>query len=173
MDNPLTPDYAYWFEVFLTAAGASSIVVALAALLERLCRQPVWQRMIWQTATVALAVLALGQWLGFGPATIGLLRLALAPAVENMVEGASSETSAQSASAPHGSAAAVPPASASEPVLSADATVELESDLLVAELAAGAPAIPMDRSPENGVRWPAVVWGLGSALVLLLILRSP
>ena len=88
MDSPWVPDSVYWLKLLLMTAAASSVLVALAALLERLIRGAIWQRAIWQAAVAALAVLALGQWLGFGQAAVGLFRLAVAPAAEQGAEAA-------------------------------------------------------------------------------------
>jgi hypothetical protein len=52
MQGNLTPGYGLWLEPLVALAVGTVVIVGLAALAGRFLRTAVWQRTIWQAATV-------------------------------------------------------------------------------------------------------------------------
>src|SRR5512139_2340364 len=75
MPTDLLAPLSLW-ELALVPAAGTAVIVALAALAERLRPSPVWQRTIWQASTLGLLALMAVQWSGTGRGVVGLLRSA-------------------------------------------------------------------------------------------------
>ena len=76
MQSSLTSAYGPWLEPLSVMTVGVVVIVGLAALAARQVRTPVWQRTIWQGATLGLLVLVLAEMTGGSSA---LVELAQAP----------------------------------------------------------------------------------------------
>jgi beta-lactamase regulating signal transducer with metallopeptidase domain len=60
------PNFTFWSHLLGTLAVEVCCVAALGWVAQRLFRQPVWQRTIWQLTVVCLLLLPASEWTGFG-----------------------------------------------------------------------------------------------------------
>jgi beta-lactamase regulating signal transducer with metallopeptidase domain len=74
MQGYLVTENEPWLELLLVLTVGTTVIVALAALANRLVRSAIWQRTIWQVTTLGVLTLMLVEVTGAGPALIGLWR---------------------------------------------------------------------------------------------------
>ncbi len=79
MHTHWTPEYGLWLEPLVVLGIGTGVIVALAALADRLVRPAVWRRTVWQVATLTLLALLLVELTGMGAALVGLTRAAVPP----------------------------------------------------------------------------------------------
>jgi beta-lactamase regulating signal transducer with metallopeptidase domain len=73
MQGNLTPGYGLWLEPLVALAVGTVVIVGLAALAGRFLRTAVWQRTIWQAATVGLLALVVVELTGTASALVRLV----------------------------------------------------------------------------------------------------
>ncbi|MFH1921396.1 MAG: M56 family metallopeptidase, partial [Planctomycetota bacterium] len=74
MHGNLAPGYELWLEPVLVLAVGAVVIAGLAALAGRLTAAAVWQRIIWQAATIGLLALLALELTGTGSALVRLVR---------------------------------------------------------------------------------------------------
>jgi uncharacterized membrane protein YgcG len=193
MQGDLAAAYAWWTELLLVLAAGTGAIVLAAALASRPLRSAVWQRTIWQAATVGVLGLIALESVGAGTVFVAWFRTLWAPAT------AAREDAAEVASQQ-------PDASVAELAAGPSATITADSHRPLSALAAETPLWPtrssepvdggmadadpseapetLDRSdvvpdsssfilhPSSFPRiphpsaWPALLWTFGTLLVL-------
>ena len=63
-----------WLELALVLAGGTAVIVGVGCLAVRFVRSAIWQRTIWQIATLGVLTLVLVELTGTGPASVRLWR---------------------------------------------------------------------------------------------------
>ncbi|MHC4179890.1 MAG: M56 family metallopeptidase, partial [Planctomycetota bacterium] len=72
MHSYLLPENEPWLELVLVLAVGTVVIVGLSAWADRILRSAVWQRTVWQVATLGLLVLMLVELTGTAPALVQL-----------------------------------------------------------------------------------------------------
>ena len=193
MQSGFAAEYVWWAELLLVLAAGTGAIVLAAALAARLLPSAVWQRTIWQAATIGVLGLIAVESVGAGTVFVGWFRTLWAPATaawEDAAEVASQRSDAsvaEPAAGPSETIAAdshqplpalaleTPPWTPHSPQLGDGGMAEADRS--------GAPET-LDRSdvvpdsssfilhPSSFPRiphpsaWPALLWTLGTLLVL-------
>ncbi|MEX0585441.1 MAG: M56 family metallopeptidase, partial [Pirellulales bacterium] len=164
-----------WGDVAIVLLWGTTLIVLLATIVCRLVPSAAWQRIVWQLATLSVALLLLVETAGFGRAAIALFsNPADAPSPGTPGEGWGEGLSSGSLIAhPQLLPVMTEPESIAETV-SATAT---EPTSPVAEVAIAAPVAALSESPplaetsqpdaSAATAWPTILWLAGSSLVLL------
>ena len=79
MHNYLAPLNDPWLELVLVLAGGTIVIAAVGCLAVQFVRSAIWQRTIWQTATLGVLALVLVELSGTGPASVRLWRARTEP----------------------------------------------------------------------------------------------
>ena len=74
MHSYLAPLNDPWLELVLVLAGGTMVIAGVGCLAVQVVRCAIWQRTIWQIATVAVLALVLVELTGTGPASVRLWR---------------------------------------------------------------------------------------------------
>ena len=79
MLSHFAPESGIWWELLFVLGAGATVIVALAAMAGRWIRDAVWQRTLWQAATLSLFALVLFELTGIGPGLVQLARETLQP----------------------------------------------------------------------------------------------
>ena len=193
MQSGFAAEYVWWAELLLVLAAGTGAIVLAAALAAQRLRSAVWQRTIWQAATIGVLGLIAVESIGAGTVFVGWFRTLWAPATaarEDAAEVASQQPDASVAELAAGPSETVA-ANAHQPLSALAAETPLWPPLspqrwdggVAGANPSGAPET-LDRSdvvpdsssfilhPSSFPRnphpsaWPALLWTFGTLLVL-------
>lgn len=173
-----------WEDVAIVLSCGAALIVLLAAIVCRVVSSVAWQRIVWQLATLSVALLLVTEAAGFGRAAIALV---VSPADAEIVAEKSTTPSPgipgegwgegpSSGSLilhPQLLSVVTEPDSIAETVSAAatEPTVPLAETAIAASVVALTESSPLaDKSQPDAptaTKWPAIFWLVGTTLVLL------